>query len=330
MLLLGIETSCDETAAAIVRDDRAVLSSIVASQVDIHAQWGGIVPEAAARMHVERVNPVIQQALDTAGIGFDGIDAVAVTHRPGLVGALVVGMAAAKAISFARKIPLVGVNHLAGHFYSPFLSAEPRFPCIALIVSGGHTELVYSKAPEKFQLIGQTLDDAAGEAFDKTARLLGLGYPGGAALSELAKQGDSTQIKLPRAKLSTPFDFSFSGLKTAVLRYVQSAPKGFSKPDLCAALEMAIAEPLVSRTMAGAETYGVGTVTVSGGVSANRTLRSLMASACEQNGFELLMPEPHYCTDNAAMIALAGWYRLQTHGPDDFDLDAYAYGDWSS
>ncbi len=327
--VLGIETSCDETSVAVLQG-RYVRSSVVASQADLHARWGGVVPEAAARQHVERLNPVLQQALDEAGITLAQIEGIAVTNRPGLVGALVVGLACAKALAFALNIPFVGVHHLEGHLYSAFLTEPERpipFPHLALIVSGGHTELVKICGHGAYQLLGHTLDDAAGEAFDKVARLLELGYPGGPAIDRWAKRGDPNAFRFPRAWLEGTHHFSFSGLKTAVLRTVESLPKPFSEQtlaDLCASFQQAVVEVLVRKAIRAAQAEGVSVLTVVGGVAANSALQSQIREACHEAGIEVLIPPPHYCTDNAAMIALAGWFRLNRGERDDYDLDACA------
>jgi N6-L-threonylcarbamoyladenine synthase len=328
--ILGIETSCDETSAAVL-EGRKVRASVVASQVDLHAQWGGIVPEAAARQHVERLNPILQQALDAAGIGWSDIDGIAVTNRPGLVGALVVGLAAAKALAFALNRPFIGVHHLEGHLYSAFLETPDDpipFPHLALIVSGGHTELVLARGHGDYLLLGQTLDDAVGEAFDKTARLLGLGYPGGPQIDQWAQQGDPTAFRFPRAKVEG-WNFSYSGLKTAMQREVerlrvQNALDEATVNHLCAAFQQAAIEPLIHHTLDAAGALGVGVVTVVGGVAANSALQRQMREACQQAGLTLFIPPPRYCTDNAAMIALAGYFRLTAGQRDDYDLDAYA------
>ncbi|MCX7924291.1 MAG: tRNA (adenosine(37)-N6)-threonylcarbamoyltransferase complex transferase subunit TsaD [Fimbriimonadales bacterium] len=328
--ILGIETSCDETSVAVL-EGRVVRSSVVASQAQLHAQWGGVVPEAAARQHVERLNPVLQQALDAAGVTLTHIDGIAVTNRPGLVGALVVGLAAAKAIAFALQKPFVGVNHLEGHLYSAFLTepdAEIPFPHLSLIVSGGHTELVFARGHGDYALLGHTLDDAAGEAFDKTARLLGLGYPGGPEIDRRAKLGNPHAFSFPRARVEG-WNFSFSGLKTAVRREVerlqqQNALDEATLNDLCASFQQAVLDALIEKTVDAAQAHGVDTLTVVGGVAANSALQAQMRAACNQAGLHLKIPPPKYCTDNAAMIALAGYYRLLTGERADYDLDAYA------
>lgn len=330
-VILGIETSCDETAAAVL-ERRQVRSSIVASQAELHARWGGIVPEAAARQHVERLNPILQQALDEAGIRWSDIDGIAVTNRPGLVGALVVGLAAAKALALALDRPFVGVHHLEGHLYSAFLTepdAPIPFPHLCLIVSGGHTELVLAKAHGDYRLLGETLDDAAGEAFDKVARLLGLGYPGGPAIDRLARKGDPHAFAFPRAWLESTYNFSFSGLKTAVLREVERLRASgeldeATIADLCASFQQAVVDVLTVKAVRAARECQTGTLTVVGGVAANSALQSQMRDAAERERLQLFIPPLHYCTDNAAMIACAGYYRLRAGERADFDLDAHA------
>lgn len=327
--ILGIETSCDETSVAVLHG-RRVLSNIVASQVDLHARWGGIVPEAAARQHVERLNPVLQQALDEAGISFAQIEGIAVTNRPGLVGALVVGLAGAKALALALQKPFVGIHHLEGHLYSAFLTEPEReipFPHIALIVSGGHTELVKVDGHGDYQVLGHTLDDASGEAFDKVARLLELGYPGGPIIDKLARQGDPDAFRFPRAWLEGTHHFSFSGLKTAVLRTVETLPKPLDKQtiaNLCASFQQAVVEVLVRKAIQAVKEAGVSVLTVVGGVASNSALQDQVRRAGKEAGIEVLIPPSHYCTDNAAMIALAGWFRLNRGERAGYDLDAYA------
>lgn len=330
MRVLGIETSCDETSAAVVQAGSQILSNVVASQVDLHARWGGVVPEAAARQHVERVNAVIQQALEEAQIGYEALEGIAVTNRPGLVGALVVGVVAAKAIASALDIPLIGVNHLEGHLYSPFLQGSEGdipFPHVCLIVSGGHTELVLAEGHGCYRLLGQTLDDAAGEAFDKCARLMGLGYPGGPLIDQLAREGDPNAIALPRAWLEGSLNFSFSGLKTAVKHYIESHPEGYSLPDLCASFQQAVVEVLIGKALQAVKQSGVNTLTVVGGVAANSALQHQMRVAAERENLRLFIPPPSLCTDNAAMIAAAGYYHLIRGERDTLDLEVYAVAD---
>ena len=317
MITLGIETSCDETAVAVVEDGFTVRTNLIASQVHLHERFGGVVPEVAARAHVEALNPLLEHALAEADIGFGEIDAVAVTVGPGLVGALLVGMAGAKAISLATGADLVGVHHLEGHYWANFLEhGTPEPPYVALIVSGGHTMLVH--VPQMFHhvVLGQTLDDAAGEAFDKVARLLGLGFPGGPALDAMARQGDPHAIRFPRAmEDSGDFDFSMSGLKTAVLRHVKAAHaagQDLSLPDLAASFQEAIVDVQVTKTIAAAAHVGAPTVLLGGGVVANTRLRERLASAGERHGIRVLFPSMALCTDNAAMIACVGaarWVR---------------------
>ena len=375
MNILGIETSCDETSAAVLRDGRDILSNVVASQTDLHAKFGGIVPEIASRKHVEVVNAVIQEALDEAGVGFPDLEAVAVTNRPGLVGALLVGVSAAKSISAALGIPLIGVHHLEGHIYANFLTPfssvvappssplPPQFPFVCLVVSGGHTDLIVVRGHGDYEILGRTRDDAAGEAFDKSARVLGLGYPGGPIIDQLAQKGNPTAVKFPRSKLDDTLDFSFSGIKTAVIRYVQRS--GFSvqgsssstinhqpstipgKPsaishqplvchslgeggsaislaDIAASFQAAVVDMLVNTTLAAVERTGINRVALAGGVAANSGLQKRMREVASDQGLELSYPPPVLCTDNAAMIACAGYYHLIRGETDGLDLDTIA------
>lgn len=323
-VVLGIETSCDETSVAVLRSGK-IQANVVSSQVELHRKWGGIVPEAAARAHVESILPVFEEALAEAGIGKSELEAVAVTNRPGLAGALSVGVTAAKAIAYARHIPLVGVHHLEGHLLSPFLAA-PDFPlpCLGLLVSGGHTELVEIAAPGEYALIGQTRDDAAGEAFDKSARLLGLGYPGGFAIQQQAESGNPFRYPLPRALAGQGYDFSFSGLKTAVLRLVESEGEGLDIADASASIQEAIVGVLVEKTLRAAEDRGARSIALSGGVAANRPLRERLEAGARQIGLPFASPDLLLCTDNAAMIAFAGAFRLGAGQRDDYDLDVFS------
>ena len=328
MRVLGLESSCDETAAAIVVDGRHVLADVVASQDDVHRPYGGVVPELASRAHVVNVVPVLHGALTRAGLTLDDIDAIAVTHGPGLVGALLVAVQTAKAIALARGLPLVGVHHLEGHLSAVFLEAEaPPMPHLALIVSGGHTSLVRVDDHGVVVELGRTRDDAAGEAFDKGAKLLGLGYPGGAMIDRLAATGDPRAVAMPRAMTARDNDdFSFSGLKTALLHHVRAhgVPEGQGLADLCASYQAAIVEVLVRKTRRLARREGLAHVQVCGGVAANRGLRAGLAAAAAEDDFRLYVPAPARCTDNAAMIAAAGYYRLARGERADLAMTATA------
>lgn len=311
-LTLGIETSCDETAAAVLSGGREILSNIISTQIPIHQKFGGVVPEIASRKHIVNIMPVIDEAIRTAGVELNEINQIAVTYGPGLVGALLVGVSAAKTLAFALKIPLVAVNHLEGHIFANFLSSpnlEPPF--LALVVSGGHSSLINMKGYNDFELIGQTRDDAAGEAFDKIARVMNLPYPGGPQIDRLAKEGNPDAIDFPRAKVSD-FDFSFSGLKSAVLNYLNSAQmKGeeINKADVAASFQKAVIDSLVDKTIDAAEKFKLKKIVLAGGVAANSSLEENLRGMCESRGLEFFYPTKILCTDNAAMIACRGYYQ---------------------
>lgn len=312
--ILGIETSCDETSGAIVRNGREVVSSVVASQIEFHQKFGGVVPEIASRKHLEIINPVIDDTLQKAGMAFEDLTAIAVTIGPGLVGALLMGLGAAKAISYVKGLPLVGVNHLEGHIYANFIDHPGlKPPLVSLIVSGGHTMLTYMENYGEYELLGQTLDDAVGEAYDKVAAFLGLGYPGGPVIDEMAREGDTTAIAFPRAMMRTgDFNFSLSGLKTAVLNYVSHLRLESNEiplHDLTASFQAAIADVLVAKTIQAAKEKRVKSVVLAGGVAANRYLRKRMIEETDKEGLSLYYPHAFLCTDNAVMIAVAGYYR---------------------
>ena len=320
--ILGIETSCDETAAAVVRGPRTVLSSVVSSQVDLHAQFGGVVPEIAGRAHVDRITPVVAEAIVGAGLEDAEIDAVAATIGPGLIGSLLVGVSAAKALALVWDVPFVGVNHLEAHLYASTLEApdlEP--PWVVLLVSGGHTMLVSVKDHGRFEVIGSTVDDAAGEAFDKVARYLGLGYPGGPAIDRLATEGDREAIDFPRAMLHDGHDFSFSGLKTAVINHVRKHPDT-STADVAASFQEAVVDVLVAKARRAADEVGADGVCLGGGVAANSLLRRRWVEACDEDGRRACVPSRAMCTDNAAMVAAAGWWRLRADGPTPLNAGA--------
>lgn len=352
VLILAIESSCDETAAAVVKNGREVLSNVIASQIALHTQFGGVVPEIASRKHIEQINQVIACALEEAGVKLSDITAVGVTYGPGLVGALLVGVAEAKAIAYAAKKPLVGVHHIEGHVAANFITSYPdpasggisgkipggavsgqpsvqqklEPPFVCLIVSGGHTHLAIVKDYGEFEIIGRTRDDAAGEAFDKVARAVGLGYPGGPKVDLAAREGNPHAIEFPRAKVEgAPYDFSFSGLKSAVLNYINRAKmagEAICVPDLAASFQNAVVEVLVGRTVLAAKEYGYGKLAIAGGVASNQALRAAMAKACEENGLRFYYPAPVLCTDNAAMIGAAAYYEYQKGTRHGWDLNA--------
>ncbi|MBQ4046031.1 MAG: tRNA (adenosine(37)-N6)-threonylcarbamoyltransferase complex transferase subunit TsaD [Lachnospiraceae bacterium] len=325
--ILAIESSCDETAAAVVRNGREVLSNVISSQIDIHTLFGGVVPEIASRKHIEKINQVITQALSDAEMTLDDIDAIAVTYGPGLVGALLVGVAEAKAIAFARNLPLVGVHHIEGHVCANFIEhpdLEPPFLC--LIVSGGHTHLVIMEDYGKFRIIGRTRDDAAGEAFDKVARAIGLGYPGGPKIDKAAREGNPEAIQFPHAKVDdAPYDFSFSGLKSAVLNYINQAQmrgETINNADLAASFQKTVVDILTDHAIRAAKEYGYDRIVLAGGVAANSALRAGLAAACEKEGIRFCYPSPILCTDNAAMIGAAGYYEYMKGVRSGWDLNA--------
>ena len=332
MRLLGIETSCDDTAAAVVVDGTTVESNVLASQDEFHAEYGGVVPEIASRKHAELINPVIEMALRKAGATLADLDGIAVTCGPGLAGSLVVGVAAAQGIAFARDLPAYAVNHLHGHLFANYLRspqfpdrAPPAPPFICLIVSGGHTDLILVEADDKHRRIGRTLDDAAGEAYDKVARLIGLGFPGGPLLDRLARDGDPDAFAFPRSLIGEAgYDFSFSGLKTAVRYHLDAHPDHATvrAADVAASFQAAVVDALCIKTLRAAKDFGVKTIALAGGVSANSALRAALARRGNAAGFDVLVPALAYCTDNAAMIAAAAFYRGEASRVDPVDLRA--------
>ncbi|MDD4085265.1 MAG: tRNA (adenosine(37)-N6)-threonylcarbamoyltransferase complex transferase subunit TsaD [Acidaminococcaceae bacterium] len=324
--ILGIESSCDETAAAVVKNGRIVLSDVIASQIDIHRKFGGVVPEIASRKHIEKVMPVIDEALSRAGVELADIDAIAVTYGPGLVGALLVGLSAAKALTFALDKPLIGVNHLEGHVFANFIADdELEPPFLALVVSGGHTALMKVADYNSFELLGQTKDDAAGEAFDKIARFMGLQYPGGPEIEKLARGGNPAAVDFPRALLDQGYDFSFSGLKSAVINYLhkeKQAGREISRDDVAASFQEAIVDVLVKKSIQALEATGLKKIVLAGGVSANKTLQEELAKAASAVGVSLVYPKQVLCTDNAVMIACRGYYKFINKEISGLDLNA--------
>ena len=327
ILILVIESSCDETAASVVKNGREVLSNVISSQIELHKLYGGVVPEIASRKHIEKINQVIEEALEEANVTLDDLDAIGVTYGPGLVGALLVGVAEAKAIAYAKKLPLVGVHHIEGHIsanYIENLELEPPFIC--LVVSGGHTHLVCVKDYGHYEIIGRTRDDAAGEAFDKVARAIGLGYPGGPKIDKLSKEGNAEAIVFPKAHITdAPYDFSFSGVKSAVLNYINGCKmKGeeYNNADIAASFQKAVTDVLVENAMRAVKEYGLNKFAIAGGVASNSTLRAAMQKACENKGIEFYHPSPIYCTDNAAMIGVAAYYEYINGTRHGWDLNA--------
>ena len=326
-LILAIESSCDETAASVVKNGREVLSNIISSQIALHTLYGGVVPEIASRKHIEKINQVITEALGEAKVTLDDIDAIGVTYGPGLVGALLVGVAEAKAIAFAKKKPLVGVHHIEGHISANYIentSLEPPFIC--LVVSGGHTHLVVVNDYGEYKVIGRTRDDAAGEAFDKVARAIGLGYPGGPKVDKLAKEGNPRAIKFPIAKVEgAPLDFSFSGLKSAVLNHLnmcQMKNIEINRADIAASFQQAVVEALVCRGIEACKEYGMDKFAIAGGVASNSAIRSAFGEECKKNNISFYHPSPVYCTDNAAMIGVAAYYEYKKGVRHGYDLNA--------
>ena len=327
VIILAIESSCDETAAAVVKNGREVLSNVISSQIDLHTLYGGVVPEIASRKHIEKINQVVEQALSEAHMTWDDITAIAVTYGPGLVGALLVGVSFAKALAFALKKPLIGVHHIEGHISANYIQnkeLEPPFMC--LVVSGGHSHLVKVKDYGEYEILGRTRDDAAGEAFDKVARAIGLGYPGGPKIDKISNEGNPEAIAFPRAKVAdNEYDFSFSGLKSAVLNYLNSCEmKGetVNQADVAASFQKAVVDVLVGHSMTALERYGFKKFAIAGGVASNTHLRAAMIEACEKQGVEFYHPSPVLCTDNAAMIGAAAYYEYQKGTRHGWDLNA--------
>ena len=327
VLILAIESSCDETAAAVVKNGREVLSNVINTQIAIHTEYGGVVPEIASRKHIENINPVIRKALEDAGVTLDDIDAIGVTYGPGLVGALLVGVAEAKAIAFAKNKPLVGVHHIEGHISANYVeNKELEPPFVALVVSGGHTHLVKVNDYGEYEIVGRTRDDAAGEAFDKVARAIGLGYPGGPKIDKLAKEGNPDAIEFPRAHVDdAPYDFSFSGIKSAVLNYINSANmqgREINRADVAASFQKAVVDALVSRAVRLAKECGMDKLAIAGGVASNSALRAVIQEECTKNNIRFYSPSPILCTDNAAMIGAAAYYEYIKGVRHGYDLNA--------
>ncbi len=327
IIILAIESSCDETAASVVKNGRTVLSNIISSQIDLHTLYGGVVPEIASRKHMEQINQVVEEALEKACVKLEDITAIGVTYGPGLVGALLVGVAHAKALAFAMKKPLIGVHHIEGHIcanYIEHLDLEPPFGC--LVVSGGHTHLVHVKGYGEYEILGKTRDDAAGEAFDKVARVVGLGYPGGPKIDKLAKMGNPKAIDFPRAKIDgSVYDFSFSGIKSSVLNYVNHSEMKnveINKADLVASFQCAVVDVLVDHAIKASKEFGFEKLAIAGGVASNTALKAAMENACAENNIEFYHPSPIFCTDNAAMIGVAAYYDFIAGKRANWDLNA--------
>ncbi len=323
MNVLGVETSCDETSAAVVRNGGEILSNVVSSQIALHRPYGGVVPELASRNHLRLIGSVVEEALAEAGTSLEQIDAIAATYGPGLASSLLIGLNTAKGIAFATGKPFVGINHLEAHLYSPIMAnaAGEAFPMVSLIVSGGHTILAHATGIGEHEILGQTVDDAAGEAFDKIAKLLGLGYPGGPEVEKRAEQGNPAAIEFPRSMLrDASYNFSFSGLKTAVLYFLRKNPQTRVE-DICASFQEAVVDVLVGKTVRAATERHVRTVSASGGVSVNGRFRRALTAGCAEHGLQLLLAPPGLCTDNAAMIAALGYYKFQSGKPNDFSLE---------
>ncbi len=325
--ILAIESSCDETAAAVVHNGREILSNVISSQIELHKLYGGVVPEIASRKHIEKINQVVEEALVKAHMNLDDIDAVGVTYGPGLVGALLVGVAEAKAIAYAKKLPLVGVHHIEGHISANYIEhpdLEPPFMC--LVVSGGHTHLVYVKDYGSYDILGRTRDDAAGEAYDKVARAIGLGYPGGPKIDRLAKEGNPEAIPFPKARVEgAPYDFSFSGVKSSVLNYIngcQMKGETYHPADIAASFQKAVVDVLVEKSMDAVDAYGMNKFAIAGGVASNSALRKGMEEACKKKNVDFYCPSPIFCTDNAAMIGTAAYYEYMAGTRHGLDLNA--------
>lgn len=326
---MAIETSCDETSVALVKNGKDILSNIISSQIDLHEKFGGVVPEIASRKHIENIDPVIQEALDVAHVSLEDIDAVAVTYGPGLVGALLVGLAEAKAIAFATNKPLIGIHHIEGHISANYIENDFQPPFIGMVVSGGHTHLVHVKDYGVYEILGKTRDDAAGEAFDKVARAIGLGYPGGPKIDKIAKEGDENAIEFPRSYLENgSYDFSFSGVKSAVLNYINQCKmkdEPIHVPNIAASFQKAVVEVIVNKTIKASQTEGLHKVALAGGVAANSKLREMMTIACKEADIVLNYPSPVYCTDNAAMIGVAAYHEYLKGVRHTMALNAVPY-----